>query len=50
MFEINCHNNLKLGDCIQTLHFLINAVDINDIRFNFACKAEYHDQLLELIC
>lgn len=49
MRTIYCHNLLHLGDCIETLHFLINATNTNDIRFNFYCNPIYHNQLSELI-
>jgi hypothetical protein len=46
---INCHNNLHLGDCVETLHYLINVVENNEITFNFACVPNYHSQLNEMI-
>ena len=46
---INCYNYYHLGDCIEALHFLINATKCNNIKFNFLCKSEYHSQLKELI-
>jgi len=46
---LNCHNNLHLGDCIETLHYLINVVENNEISFNFACVPDYHSQLSEMI-
>lgn len=49
MRTINCHNTKHLGDCIQTLHFLIRAVETNDVCFNFSCNLAYHNQLLEFI-
>lgn len=50
MKTINCHNTAHLGDCIQTMHFLTNAVKKNNnINFNFACNPIYHNQLNELI-
>lgn len=49
MKTIKCHNNLHLGDCIESLHFLTNSADLNGVEFVFACKEEYHKQLLELL-
>jgi hypothetical protein len=49
MRTINCHNTAHLGDCIQTLHFLIRAVETNDVCFNFSCNPIYHNQLSEFI-
>lgn len=46
---INCHNNLHLGDCVETLHYLINVVENNEIGFKFACVPDYHSQLSEMI-
>jgi len=46
---INCHNFYHLGDCIQTLHFLIHASRLNNIGFNFFCNPIYHNQLREII-
>jgi hypothetical protein len=46
---INCINALHLGDCIQTLHFLINAAEKNNVAFNFICNPAYHQQLQELL-
>lgn len=49
MKTINCHNFYHLGDCIETLHFLINATKHNDVSFNFLCNPTYHHQLQEFI-
>lgn len=49
MRTINCHNLYHLGDCIETLHFLINAAKHNNIQFNFLCNSDYHKQLQEFI-
>lgn len=49
MRTIHCHNLYHLGDCIQTLHFLIHASRLNDITFNFFCNQSYHHQLKEFI-
>ena len=46
---INCYNQYHLGDCIQTLHFLIHASRYNDVTFNFLCNSTYHFQLKEFI-
>lgn len=46
---INCHNLYHLGDCIQTLHFLIKAAEKNNIKFNFFCNPSYHEQLNEFV-
>ena len=46
---INCYNQYHLGDCIQTLHFLIHATKCNDVVFNFLCNPAYHSQLKEFI-
>jgi len=45
MRTINCHNLYHLGDCIQALHFLINAAKHNNIQF----FSDYHKQLQEFI-
>ena len=49
MKTINCINTKHLGDCIQTLHFLTNASEKNDVVFNFICNPAYHNQLQELL-
>ncbi len=49
MRTIHCHNLYHLGDCIQTLHFLIHASRLNDVTFNFFCNPTYHSQLKEFI-
>jgi len=49
MRTINCINTKHLGDCIQTLHFLTNATEKNNIAFNFVCNPAHHKQLQELI-
>lgn len=49
MKTINCYNLYHLGDCIQALHFLINAAKYNNIKFNFFCNKNYHTQLQEFI-
>lgn len=49
MESIFCHNEYHLGDCIQTLHFLIKCSEINDIKFNFFCNSTYFDQLKPLL-
>ena len=46
---INCHNLYHLGDCIQALHFLINAAKHNNVQFNFFCNPAYHEQLQEFV-
>ena len=46
---INCYNLYHLGDCIEALHFLINATTCNDVHFNFLCNPAYHKQLQEFI-
>jgi hypothetical protein len=46
---INCYNQYHLGDCIEALHFLINAARCNDVKFNFLCNRDYHSQLKEFI-
>lgn len=49
MRTINCINTKHLGDCIQTLHFLINAAEKNNVCFKFICNSVYHEQLQELL-
>lgn len=49
MRTINCINTKHLGDCIQTLHFLTNATEKNDVFFNFICNPTHHKQLQELL-
>lgn len=49
MKTINCHNHFHIGDCVETLHYLANVVEKNDIFFNFACDPNYHFQLNEMI-
>lgn len=49
MKTINCHNFYHLGDCIEALHFLINAAKLNNVQFNFLCNTAYHNQLQEFI-
>ena len=49
MKTINCINTKHLGDCIQTIHFLTNASEKNDVIFNFICNPAYHNQLQELL-
>lgn len=49
MKSIFCHNEYHLGDCIQTLHFLIKCSEINDIKFNFFCNQSYFSQLKPLL-
>ena len=49
MRTVNCINTKHLGDCIQTLHFLTNAVEKNNVCFNFICNPSYHQQLQELL-
>lgn len=46
---ISCYNQYHLGDCIEALHFLINAARCNDVKFNFLCNRDYHSQLKEFI-
>jgi|TARA_X000001382_G_scaffold99076_2_gene73512 hypothetical protein len=46
---INCHNTYHLGDCIQSLHFLLNASEQNGVMFNFFCNPIYHNQLEGLL-
>lgn len=49
MKKIKCHNLYHLGDCIETLHFLIHASRINDVQFDFFCNPQYHNQISPLI-
>ena len=49
MRTINCINTKHLGDCIQTIHFLTNASEKNDVIFNFICNPAHHNQLQELL-
>jgi len=49
MRTINCINTKHLGDCIQTLHFLINAAEKNNVVFNFVCNPTYQNQLQDLL-
>lgn len=49
MRTINCINTKHLGDCIQTLHFLTNVTEKNNVVFNFICNPAYHQQLQELL-
>lgn len=49
MKTINCYNLYHLGDCIEALHFLINATKCNDVKFNFYCNPAYHTQLKEFL-
>ncbi len=49
MTVVNCYNQYHLGDCIEALHFLINATKCNDVTFNFYCNPSYHSQLQEFI-
>jgi len=46
---IHCHNIQHLGDCIQTLHFLLNTSKYNDVYFRFACNPKYHNQLQDFM-
>lgn len=46
---INCHNFYHLGDCIETLHYLLNASKCNDVKFHFFCNPSYRNQLQEMI-
>jgi hypothetical protein len=47
MKTIFCHNTAHLGDCIQSLHFLIKAAELNNVEFKFNCNQEYFKQLKE---
>ena len=49
MKTIHCFNMMHLGDCIQSLHYLTNAVKVNDVNFEFYCNPDYHGQLHEMI-
>jgi len=49
MKTLNCFNIMHLGDCIQSLHYLMNAAELNNVQFKFYCNPSYHDQLNEMI-
>ena len=43
MKTLNCFNIMHLGDCIQSLHYLMNAAELNNVQFKFYCHPSYHD-------
>lgn len=49
MRTIFCHNSQHLGDCLQSIHFLIKSSQINDVTFEFNCNENYFEELRFLI-
>jgi hypothetical protein len=49
MAVMKFHNDFHLGDCFNSLHFLIKLSAENEIACELACNPTYHKQLSQMI-